>query len=280
MLEKSRVAFVGAGVMAEAIIKGLVGRQWIDPARIVAADVRPERGIELRERYAVAFTSDNREAVAGADVVVLSVKPQILPQVLPSLSGGVPKEALVLSIIAGARIAVLSKGLSHAAIVRCMPNTPAQIGQGITGWTASASVTGAQRDQARELLAALGTEVYVEEESSLDAVTALSGSGPAYVFLFMEALVEAGVQMGFPHSLARQLVFQTVKGSAEYAIGSPLDLPQLRKQVTSPGGTTEAAMLSYDKDGFRNVVARAVQAAFNRSVELGKADPSNPPARS
>jgi pyrroline-5-carboxylate reductase len=279
MLEKSRVAFIGAGVMAEAVLKGLTGRKLIDPARIVAADVRPDRGRELRDRYGIAFTPDNRAAAAEADVVVLSVKPQTLPQVLPALQGGIPGRALVVSIIAGAKIASLSEGLGHAAVVRSMPNTPAQIGQGMTVWTASPAVTGEQRAQARELLGALGAEVNVEEESFLDAATALSGSGPAYVFLFMEALVDAGVQLGFERPLAEQLVFQTVKGSTEYAMQSPLDLVQLRKQVTSPGGTTEAAVRSFENDGFRNIVARAVRAAHKRSIELGQSKPGGPVGR-
>ncbi|MBN1438254.1 MAG: pyrroline-5-carboxylate reductase [Anaerolineales bacterium] len=269
MLENSTVAFIGAGVMAEAIIRGLTDRKLIDPARIVAADIRPERGRELRERYGVGFSIDNRAALDGADTVVLSVKPQILPQVLPALSGGVPQDALVLSIIAGARIATLCDGLRHASVVRSMPNTPAQIGRGVTAWTASPAVTENQRAKAKELLGALGAEVYVEGENLLDAVTAVSGSGPAYAFLFMEALVDAGVGLGFEPDLAKQLVLQTVRGAAEYALGAESDLAQLRKQVASPGGTTEAALRSFERDEFRNVVRRAVQAAHQRSLELG-----------
>ncbi|MBN2085148.1 MAG: pyrroline-5-carboxylate reductase [Anaerolineales bacterium] len=270
MLEKSKVAFIGAGVMAEAVIRGLLGRKLLDPARIIASDVRPERGGELVERYAVGFSDDNCAAADGADVIVLSVKPQTLPQVMRALSGGVPGRALVISIIAGAKIDAIAEGLAHAAVVRSMPNTPAQIGRGVTVWTASAAVTEAQRSQAREILGALGMEVYVEEETYLDAATALSGSGPAYVFLFMEALTEAGIQLGFPPAVARQLVLQTVQGSSEYAGSSALDLGQLRNQVTSPGGTTAAALQSFEADGFREIVSRAVQAAHRRSIELGK----------
>jgi pyrroline-5-carboxylate reductase len=267
------VAFVGAGVMAEAVIKGLLGKKLIDPARIRAADVRPERGRELAQRYGIAFTADNGAAVQGADVAVLSVKPQSLPEVLPGLKGRVPERALVLSIIAGAKISVLSGALDHAAVVRSMPNTPAQIGEGMAVWTASESVTDAQRAQAREILGALGLEVYVEEEGFLDAATAVSGSGPAYVFLFMEALVDAGTALGFSPSVSKQLVLQTVKGSVAYAMNSPLDLAQLRRQVTSPGGTTAAALGSFEGDGFGDVVSRAVHAAYHRSIELGKAKP-------
>jgi pyrroline-5-carboxylate reductase len=270
MLEKSKVAFIGAGVMAEAVIQGLLTRKLIDPSRITASDVRPERGQELVDRYAIVFTADNRAAAEAADVIVLSVKPQTLPQVMPALSGGITQRALILSIIAGAKISAIADGLAHAAVVRSMPNTPARIGRGMTVWTAADAVTKAQRSQAREILGALGMEVYVAEEDYLDAATALSGSGPAYVFLFMEALVEAGIQLGFPPDVARQLVLQTVQGSAEYAGSSALDLAQLRRQVTSPGGTTAAAIQSFEADGFREVVSRAVHAAHRRSIELGK----------
>ncbi len=270
MLEKSAIAFVGAGVMAEAILLGLVKKKAIDPARVTAADVRPERGRELAEKYAVAFTTDNRQAVAGADVVVLAVKPQTLPQVLPGLSGAIPERALVLSIIAGARIPAIAEGLNHAAVVRSMPNTPAQIGQGVAVWAASPEVDADQRAQAREILGALGMEVYVAEERFLDAATALSGSGPADVFLFLESLTAAGVELGFDPALAKQLVLQTAKGAVEYASSCALDLEQLRRQVTSPGGTTAAALHSFEDDGFRGAVSRAVQAAHRRSIELGK----------
>jgi pyrroline-5-carboxylate reductase len=267
MLETSNVAFIGAGVMAEAVIKGLLAKKLAAPARITAADVRPERGRGLIEEYGIAFTTDNRAAVETADLVVLSVKPQTLPQALPSIAGRIPKGALVLSIVAGAKISTLAHGLAHPAVVRSMPNTPAQIGEGMT---ASSSVTDGQRQQARELLGALGEQVYVEDEGFLDAATALSGSGPAYVFLFMEALVEEGVRMGFPPPVARQLVLQTVKGAAEYAGESTLDLANLRMQVTSPGGTTAAALQQFEQSGFREIVSRAVQAAYRRSIELGK----------
>jgi len=168
------------------------------------------------------------------------------------------------------KISTIADGLAHPVVVRSMPNTPAQIGQGMTVWTASPGVTESQRAQAKELLGALGTEVYVEEETHLDAATALSGSGPAYVFLFMEALVDAGVKLGFSQAVSRQLVLQTVKGSVEYAMSASKDLTGLRMQVTSPGGTTAEALRSFEQDGFRAVVSRAVDAAHRRSIELGK----------
>ncbi|MGD0805877.1 MAG: pyrroline-5-carboxylate reductase [Anaerolineales bacterium] len=270
MLEKSKAAFIGSGVMGEAMIKGLLTGKLMDPARITAADIRPERGQELKQRYGISFAADNAAAVDGADVVVLSVKPQVLPEVMPSLQGRVPKGALVLSIIAGAKLSGIVEGLAHASVVRAMPNTPAQIGEGMTVWTSSPSVTEIQKGQAKQILGALGVEVYVEDEDLLDVATALSGSGPAYVFLFMEALVDAGVHLGFSRQLAEQLVLQTVKGSVDYAMHTSQHLARLRNQVTSPGGTTAEAMYYLEKAGFRTAISRAVWAAFQRSVELGK----------
>jgi pyrroline-5-carboxylate reductase len=270
MLGTTKVALIGAGVMAEAILKGLLSKKLVDPSHIFAADVRPERGRELSERYAIACTIDNQAAVEGADLIVLCVKPQTLTQVMPPLKGMIPDTSLVLSIIAGAKISTIASGLDHPAVIRSMPNTPAQIGQGMTVWTASPSVTDAQREQARELLGALGAEVFVEEENFLDAATALTGSGPAYMFLFLEALVNAGVQLGFTPQVAKQLVLQTVKGSVDYAIASSQELQRLREQVTSPGGTTAEALRSFDQDGFREIILRAIQAAHRRSIELGK----------
>lgn len=279
MQEKSKTAFIGSGVMAEAMIKGLLKKKLMDPSRIVVADIRPERGPELKERYGVSFTGDNRAAIEGADVVVLSVKPQVLPQVMPSIKDRVPRQALVLSIVAGARLGGIVEGLAHAAVVRSMPNTPAQIGEGITVWTASSSVTETQKGQAQQLLGALGMEVYVEDEELLDVATALSGSGPAYVFLFMEALIDEGVHLGFPRQLSEQLVLQTVKGSVDYALQTSQPLTRLRDQVTSPGGTTAEAMDYLEKAGFRAAVSGAVGAAYQRSVQLGKGKKSSDPEK-
>jgi pyrroline-5-carboxylate reductase len=270
MAESSKIAFIGAGVMAEAVIRGLLNKKLIEPGRITAADIRTDRGAELREKYSIQFSADNRSALDGADVVVLSVKPQVLPEVLPNLNGQIPGKALVISIIAGARLSVIIDGLSHKIVVRAMPNTPAQIGQGMTVWTAAPAVEEAQRAQARQILGTLGVEAYVADEDLLDAATALSGSGPAYVFLFMEALVDAGVHMGFSRPLSEQLVLQTVKGSVEYAKATSQPLAALRNQVTSPGGTTAEAMYYLEKEGFRSAVSRAVWAAFQRSIQLGK----------
>ncbi len=270
MLNFNRVTFIGSGTMAEAMIKGMLSQRLVEPPSIIASGPRAERGAELASAYAVQVTSDNVAALQGADLVVLSVKPQALPGVLAQLGGHIPEKALVLSIVAGARLATLAQGLGHTTLVRSMPNTPAQIGQGITVWTASSAVNEGQREQARAVLGALGEEVFVEDEDYLDMATALSGTGPAYVFLLMEGLVDAGVHLGFPRYLAEKLVLQTVKGSVEYALRTPQHLARLRNQVTSPGGTSAEALYYLEKAGVRTALSRAVWAAFQRSIQLGK----------
>jgi pyrroline-5-carboxylate reductase len=186
------------------------------------------------------------------------------------LKGAIPPEALVLSIVAGARLIDLTRGLSHAAVVRSMPNTPAQVGEGITVWTATPEASAGQRESARAILGSCGQEVYVENEDYLDMATALSGTGPAYVFLFMEAMVDAGVHLGFPRRIAEALVVQTVRGSVAFYESSPMHLARLRNQVTSPGGTSAAALYYLEKAGFRTALSRAIWAAYERSIQLGQ----------
>ncbi len=271
---KKKIAFIGPGVMAEAMIAGLLRQGLAKPENVNAAGPREERGAELTKKYGIKATTDNSAAVSHADVVVLSVKPQRLTEVMKSLKG-IRADALVLSIIAGANIKKISNGLKHKAIVRSMPNTPGQIGEGITVWTASKEVSEEQSDMARKLLGALGAEVFVEDESYLDMATALSGSGPAYVFLFTEALIDAGVHMGFPRRIAEQLVLQTIKGSASFYEAAGRHPATLRNQVTSPGGTSAEALYYLEKAGFRTAISRAVWAAYQRSLELGKEKPGH-----
>src|SRR5512143_4297617 len=274
MFEKRMISFVGPGVMAEAMIAGLLRQGLSKPENLIAAGPRPERGSELAGKYGIQPATDNAAAVSHADVIVLSVKPQRLSEVMKGLRTIRP-EALVLSIVAGASIRKLGAGLKHKAIVRSMPNTPGQIGQGITVWTASPEVSDEQREMARQILGALGEQVFVEDESYLDMATALSGTGPAYVFLFTEALIDAGVHMGFPRRIAEQLVLQTIKGSAAYYEQAARHPATLRNQVTSPGGTSAEALYYLEKAGFRTAISRAVWAAYQRSLELGKEKPGH-----
>ncbi|RPI86508.1 MAG: pyrroline-5-carboxylate reductase [Chloroflexi bacterium] len=279
MLANKIIVFIGPGVMAEAMIAGLIRQKFAIPDQLVAAGPRQERLSELEERYAIVTHVNNAAAASQADIVVLSVKPQRLTKVLSGMSGSLKPDALVLSIVAGASISKICTSLEHESIVRSMPNTPAQIGEGITVWTASTSVTEEQRKMAQLILSALGDEVFVEEETYLDMATALSGTGPAYIFLFMEAMVDAGVHLGFPRRLAEQLVVSTVRGSVDYYLkrSGDLHLAHLRNQVTSPGGTSAAALYYLEKAGFRTAISRAIWAAYERSQQLGQEAKSQPP---
>ena len=271
---KQKIAFIGPGVMAEAVIAGLLRKKLAKAEDIVVSGPRQERGTELHKKYGIQTTTDNSSAISQADVVVLSVKPQRLSEVMKGLKG-IHDDALVLSIVAGASIKKISTGLKHKSVVRSMPNTPGQIGEGITVWTASKEVTAEQQEMARAILGALGEEVFVEDESYLDMATALSGSGPAYVFLFTEALIDAGVHMGFPRRIAEQLVLQTIKGSASFYQQAERHPATLRNQVTSPGGTSAEALYYLEKAGFRTAISRAIWAAYQRSLELGKEKPGH-----
>lgn len=273
MLNKT-IAFIGPGAMAEAIIAGLLRQKLAEPVNIIASGPREERGAELHSKYGIQTTTDNAAAASQADVVVLSVKPQRLSEVMKGLNS-IQADALVLSVIAGANIKKIGSGLKHRAVVRSMPNTPGQIGEGITVWTASKEVTQEQHESARQILGALGQEVFVEEENYLDMATAISGNGPAYVFLFTEALIDAGVHLGFPRRIAEQLVLQTIKGSASYYEQAARHPATLRNQVTSPGGTSAEALYYLEKAGFRTAISRAIWAAYQRSLELGKEKPGH-----
>lgn len=275
MLQDVKIAFIGPGAMAEAMIRGVVVGELVSPTQVTAAGPRVPRVEELQNKYGIQVTTDNLAAALGADVVVLAIKPQMLTHVMQGLKGHIQPGALVVSVIAGARIAMMENGLNHHAIVRSMPNTPAQIGQGMTVWTASPSVTADQRAQAQAMLGALGEEIFVDDEEYLDMATALSGNGPAYVFLFMEAMVDAGVHLGFPRYIAEKLVMQTVKGSVAYAEETPQHLARLRNQVTSPGGTSAEALYYLEKAGFRTALSRSIWAAYQRSSQLGRGKKRN-----
>ena len=264
------LAFIGSGTMAEAMIQALLRAGEVTPEQIIASGPRPERGEKLRDRYGVRVATDNVATASEADVVILSVKPQVLPPVLAELRGHIQPTAIVLSIVAGMPMAVIRAGLDHAAVVRTMPNTPAQIGEGMTVWTAASAVTELQRAQARAILRTMGPEMHVTHEDALNMATAVSGTGPTYVFLLMEALVDAAVHLGFSCRQARLLVIQTVLGSARFAQESDLHLAQLRNQVTSPGGTSAEAIYQLEKGGLRTILSKAIWAAYRKSRLLGE----------
>jgi len=270
MLTDTTLSFIGSGAMAEAMIKGILGHGLIDPESVTASGPRPERAQELRGRYGIRAITDNKAAARVGKIVVLSVKPQLLPKVMAETREDMGANALVISIAAGMPIGVIRRELGVETIVRAMPNTPGQIGHGMTVWTATGAVTQTMQRQAQAILSALGKELYVADEGYLDMATALSGTGPAYVFLFMEALVDAGVHMGFSRRVAQELVYQTVEGSAIMARETGLHPTELRNRVTSPGGTSAEALYQLEKGSLRTMISKAVWAAYQKSKALGE----------
>ena len=270
-MDKNKLlAIIGPGVMGEALISSLLSNQVIEPGNILAAGPRQERLDELVDRYQIKATLNNAEAVRAADVLILCVKPQKLSQVFEDLQNKLPPNALIISIIAGATIDALTTGFKHAVVVRAMPNTPAQVGEGMTVWTQSQQTSDAQHALAEKILGALGQAIFVEDEGYIDMATAVSGTGPAYVFLFLESMIDAGVHLGLPRRIAEEMVIQTIKGSIDYYAQNSSHPARLRNQVTSPGGTSATALYYLEKMGFRTAISRAIWAAFTRSQELGK----------
>ena len=265
-----KIAFIGGGMMAEAIISGLIRQGSAKPEEITASDINPNQLKLLTERHGIRGISENHQAIEGKDIVVLSVKPQVLPEVTDGLRGQMQPGQLVISVMAGVKIETIIRQLEHDCIVRVMPNTPAQIGEGISVWTSTKSVTSEQKDLARTTLAAMGKDIFVAEEKYIDMATAVSGSGPAYMFLIVEALTDAAVHIGMPRHMAGELVLQTMLGSARIAEVSGKHPAELRNAVTSPGGTTAAGLSRLEEGGLRAILAQAVVAAYDRARELGK----------
>jgi pyrroline-5-carboxylate reductase len=268
-LEGSRIAIIGSGVMAEAMIGGLLREQIVAPPQLVASHPRAERRGELAERYGIAVTAANDEAARDADIVVLTIKPQMLGRVGRPLADALRDEQLVLSVIAGATTEAIASTLGHRAIVRSMPNTPARLGRGMTVWYATPETTERQREQARALLRTLGMELEVDDENMVAMATAVSGTGPTYLFLVMEALIDAAVHLGFPRHIAHDMVIETLEGSTVFAKQSGMHPAELRNMVTSPGGTSAAALHELESGRLRTVLSEAVWAAYRRTLELG-----------
>ncbi len=255
--------------MGEAMIQALLSKKLANANQITVSEPRPERRKELKQRLGVKITADNREAVRSSKIVVFSIKPQDLPTVLGELNGLFKPDQLIISIVAGARLATFAEATNHSSIVRVMPNTPAQIGEGMSVWTATPKVTGKHLDQARTILQALGRERYMNDEKFLDMATAVSGTGPTYVFLVMEAMIDAAVHLGFPRHIAFELVSETMRGSIIYAMKAGKHPAELRNLVTSPGGTSAEALYQLEKGSLRTVLSKAIWAAYERSKSLG-----------
>ncbi|PZC46267.1 MAG: pyrroline-5-carboxylate reductase [Chloroflexi bacterium] len=270
MEEKMIISFIGGGAMCEAILKGILSAESANKTDITIAEPSNSRRDELVKLYGIKTTPSNLEAVkSNADIIVLSIKPQVTHVVLDELRGYINPTQLLLSIVAGAKLDTLIKSSGHKSVIRVMPNTPAQIGSGVSVWTATQQVDCTQKTMVSSLLKPLGIEIYVEDEGLLDMSTALSGSGPAYLFTFVESLIEAGVKIGMPLELSTKLAIYTVLGSAKMLDQTELEPAELRKLVTSPGGTTAAALLKLEDGGLKAILIQAVKAAYERSLELG-----------
>lgn len=255
--------------MGTAILSALIDKGLAKSADITVSDIMKERLEYLESTYGVSVTTDNTSAIGGKEVILLSVKPQTVPEVLPELKGKVGAGQLIISIMAGIKISTIREGLGHDSIVRVMPNMPAQVFEGMSGWTMTPEVSNDQKELARSILQSIGKEIYFDDEKYLDMVTSVSGSGPAYFFYFVEALTEAGIKTGFTHDEAYELVLQTLIGAGKLMRESGTDPAELRKMVTSKGGTTAAALDVLEQGKFKDLVVRALMAAYNRSKVLG-----------
>lgn len=269
MLTNTKIAFIGGGMMGEAMIKGVLGKELATASQITVTDIAQTRLQVLQERYGIHTSTNNSEAAHQADIVVLSIKPQTLSDVGKELHGILSSEAMVLSIMAGVRLGTIRNSLFHDRVVRAMPNTPGAIGMGVTVWMATEDVSSEQQEQAKAILSALGEQISVHKEDYLDMATGLGGSLPGFVFLLMEAMIDAGVQMGFTRNDASKIVQRSVEGSAALMRTTGQHPAELRNQVTSPGGTTAAGLYELEKDAVRASLGRAIFAAYERSRQLG-----------
>ncbi|MGF6459230.1 pyrroline-5-carboxylate reductase [Pseudomonas frederiksbergensis] len=268
-MSKTRIAFIGAGNMAASLIGGLRAK-GLDAAQIRASDPGEQTRARVSAEHGIEVFADNADAIQGVDVIVLAVKPQAMKAVCEAIRPSLAPNQLVVSIAAGITCASMNNWLGAQPIVRCMPNTPALLRQGVSGLFATSEVSADQRQQAEELLSAVGIALWLNEEQQLDAVTAVSGSGPAYFFLLIEAMTAAGVKLGLPADIAAQLTVQTALGAAHMAVASDVDAAELRRRVTSPAGTTEAAIKSFQAGGFDALVEKALGAAAHRSAEMAE----------
>ena len=255
--------------MAEAMLSSILSKGLSIPNNICVSDISVRRLKYLKEKYSVIVIESNKDAVADADIVILAVKPQNITEVIADLKGNLETNQLAISIVAGVKINTILKGLEHSRIVRVMPNTPAQIGYGMSAWMATVDVTEEQKRQIQSILRSMGKEVYFNNEKYLDMVTAVSASGPAYIFLLAESMIDAAVDIGLPHEKAKELVLQTILGAAHLMQASSEPPDVLRQSVTSRGGTTERALEVFERGGFSTLILRAIKVAYERAKELG-----------
>jgi len=263
-----KMVFIGGGNMGEAMVHAVLEKGMAKADEITVSDVSGTRRSHLAKRYGVNTESDNRTTVGKADIVVIAVKPASLPVVSAELKGLFQSTQTVVSIVAGAPLSLLYERLGHTGVVRCMPNMPAQVGEGMTVWIAAEGVDEEGKKTVASLLGSLGREIRVEDEKLIDMATAVSGSGPGFVFLIIESLIDAGVQIGLPRDLSQELVLETILGSTRMVRQSGKHPAELRNQVTSPGGTTAEGLLRLESGGIRALIAQAVIAAYDKARAL------------
>lgn len=264
-----KIAFIGGGNMAEAIMAAILRKKLVIPNEITVSDIDTTKRANLEQKYRIKVTDDNRQAIHEKDIIILAIKPQVLTAVMSGLMSQIKPDQLVISIIAGKSIKTITAGLAHNCVVRSMPNTPAQVGEGMTVWTTTPQVTAQEKQWAASILGAMGVEIFVDDEKYLDMATAVSGSGPAYVFLFVESMTEAAIKLGFTPEIAQRLVKQTLMGADRLIQESGKSPQELRKMVTSPGGTTAEAIATFEKGGFADLVTNAMTAAYEKAKKLG-----------
>ncbi len=266
---ETRIAFVGSGVMAEVMIRGLLTHELASPDRIWAAGPRPERAEQLSREHGVHGTTNTLEAVAESDLIVLSVKPGMLGKVLKQIRGTVRPEQVVMSIVAGARTGAIGQALGRPAIVRCVPSLPCRVGRGLTVWTATPEVPEEARETVRSLLRTMGREVYLADEAQVDRATAAYGTVPALLAQLVKALEDAAVYVGEPRRLAREMILEAILGTAGMMLDSGLAPTELTDQIASPGGITSRALHALHEGRFSAVLNQAVRAAYERTLEIG-----------
>lgn len=264
-----KLAVIGGGVMGEAIMSGVLSNGLAKPKDIMVSDISQTRILYLSQKHGIEITRDNKKAIGGADMAILAVKPADLKSLMADMAGAIPAGQIIISVVAGARLSTMLDGFKHDLIVRSMPNTPAQIGEGMIVWTSSPAIGEKEKEKARNILACLGKEVYVDKETYIDMATAISGSGPAYVFLVIESFIDAAVHIGLPRDIAREMVLQTVIGSTKFALSTGKHPAELKNMVTSPGGTTASGLLELESGKLRSLFVRAAIAGYEKSKALG-----------
>jgi len=262
------ISFIGTGIMASSIIKCITEKGLYRKEEITGSGPRLKSLEEVKKRFGINITQKNTDAAKFGDIIILSIKPQVFPSVAEEIKDSINDNQMIVSIMAGVDIETLQRELLHKKIVRAMPNTPAQISEGMTVWTSTKEIKENEKDEVKKIFSSMGKELYFEEEQYVDMATALTGTGPAYVFLFLEAMIAAGVHLGFSRRDARELVYQTTLGSVLFAINSEKHTSELRDMVTSPGGTSADALYEMEKGSFRTIIEKAVYSAFKRTIYL------------